>query len=221
MAKKKVDTVTINNLNGSRLPSPLKFDIYYDGFFFCYLPPEIEGIIRREYLEYKKDRDKISKKDIFINVIRGESPQKINNILYQSYSDKYSSELKEKKIIAFRFKFNSEHTYFNHSSNIPFADTPALSIWWKIFYHIKLPDGSEKIFSHPYKGFGNICSNKFATNVEEYKEKYIDWTEEREYFFKEITKSMEGMISKINNFFTKDSSEIALLVDNKAGLLTY
>lgn len=215
MAKKKVDKIKIESINGVRFPQPIILDIYYDNFFFSYIPDDIQGFVGKENLTYRVDKNKR------IKVVKGDSPTSIKTSLYSAYQAKYSIEVKERKIISFRFKFNSDKHYFNHHDSITFADTPALSIWWRIYYHVTLPNGIEKIFSAPYKGYGSICTNKFDTYVSEYKEKWIDWTEERENFFNDITKSMDSMIERINGFFSKDSSEIALLVDNKAGLLNY
>lgn len=157
MAKKKVDKIKIESINGVRFPQPIILDIYYDNIFFSYIPDDIKGFIDKENLTSIEDKGKV------IEVIKGGSPTIIENILYKAYQTRYSAEVKEKKIISFRFKFNSDKHYFNHDDNITFADTPALSIWWRIYYHVTLPNGIEKIFSAPYKGYGNICSNKNLT----------------------------------------------------------
>jgi hypothetical protein len=220
MAKKKIETIAIDSVNGSRLPEPKKYDVYYDGFFFCYIPDELVGSLPEGCTTYRKERKK-GEQEKTISVIKGTSPESIHTTLYRAIENYHSTNKKEKKIIAFKFKFNSNKNYFNHTDKISFAETPALSLWWRIYYHITFPDGREKIFSHPFKGYGNICSPKFDKYVEQYENKWIDWTQEREEFFQQATDSMELMIEKISGFFAKDSDEIALLVDSKAGLLSY
>lgn len=222
MAKKILTTIKIESLNGVRFPEPKVYKIYYDGVFFAYdneiynFVPETNKGSRHETV--KKEGDLMGSKRM-VNIIKAGSPEQVKTAIYAGLTQYYGEEIKEQKIISYRVKFNSNKHYFNHSESISFADTPALSFWWRIHYLVKFPDGREKIFSSPYKGYGNVCTNKFNYNVSDYKEKWMIWTEERQLFFENTEASMENMIKKLVEFFNQDPVLLSSGIDNKQLLL--
>lgn len=218
MAKTKITTLKIASIDGVALIDKIEIPVYFERTFFCYIPDDIAFLIKEEdkmtiFLRKAKDGHKA------VAVLMADSPEKIHTKIYSYYSDLFTKTVKEEKVIAFRFKYNTSSTYFNHGLHISFADTPALSLWWNIYYKVTLPDGRVNIMSHKYDGYGTICSSKFSTPVDTYKEKWIDWTEERERFFASTTAAMEKMIENISKFFGKDAKDISLLIDSKANLL--
>lgn len=214
MAKKKIDKITFRAINGVQVVGgEIVHDVYWDGYFFCYVPVILQGLIATERLSCRKD--KVDESTENVEIIVGKIGE-IQTALYRAYEAYYNGNLKENKVISFAFKFNSSKAYLNHKKNISFADTPALSLWWQIYYYVELPDGREKIFSAPYKEYGKIVSHKFATDVNKFGNDWIVWTDEREKFFQSITDGLEDMIERIDKFFSADLSLIENIIDNKS-----
>jgi hypothetical protein len=221
MAKTKVDTIVIRSVNGTNFPEPIKIPVYYDGYFFAYQHDELLGYTPDEHLTIRSEGKGATKQTL--QVIKGKSVDAIQTIFWKAYMDMYSKKIVEKKIISFVFKFNSsEHSRHSSDKGISFCGTPALHVDYDIMYHITFPDGRQRVFSHPYEDFGCIVSPKTNSPVEYFNKKWIDWTEEREQFFKNAVQAMEDMIGRLKKFFEQDQDTIALLVDSSTkGLLTY
>jgi hypothetical protein len=213
MAKKQVHKVHIKSINGSLLKENIITQIYYDGYFFCYIDSDIEPLVRGEHKQYRKE------KNTSCYVLTGNSPSEIQTRLYQYYSEFFGNNIKEEKIIAYEIKFNSKKHYFNHNKKIDRAGRTAISFDWHIHYLITFPDGRQKIFSDPYKGYANICTHKFDRTLDSFDKDWMMWTEEREKFFSETEITMEKMVEKINMFFTQPTLELTESIDNKIKLL--
>lgn len=220
MAKKKVQTITLDYMNGSRLKEPIKIPVYYDGYFFCYVDESISNIIEERHKKLRiEGRSFSDRKSIY--VLSEDSPEKIKDLLYKYYKIYYEGNIIEEKIIHYKLKFNSKKHYFNHSDNMGSADTPALSFKWNMLYLVTFPDGRQKIFSDPFKTYGSLCSNsKFDKPIGDFKGKWMMWTEERELFFKGTEDAMENMIEKIQSFFNQPKNEIEENIDKNTKLLS-
>lgn len=219
MAKKKIQTITLDYMNGSRLQEPIKVPIYYDGYFFCYTDENISNIIEERHKKFRiEGRSFSDRKSMY--VLQGDSPETIKNLLYHYYKIYYEGNIIEEKIIHYKLKFNSKKHYFNHNDKIGSADTPALSFKWHIRYLVTFPDGRQKILSDPFKTYGSLCSNsKFEKPIDDFKEKWMMWTEERETFFKSTEDAMENMIENIQTFFNKPIQSIEESIDKNIKLL--
>ena len=53
------------------------------------------------------------------------------------------------------------------------------------------------------------------------KYKRMDWTQERENFFKRLKTSIEQVILKTNDFFEKPVDEVAAIIDDKINALSF
>lgn len=218
--KKKIGTATIKSVNGLRLEEPKNIPIYYEGGFFAYLPNELFGMIKDEYLSWRTDGKGNAKKQA--RIIIGKDVSQIEHRIWEGYFTKFSAEVKEKKIISISFKFNSRKTpnYLeNYSRSISFCGTPALHLEYDVKYLVTFPDGRQKILSAPYEGYGNIVSYKDDKNIEDYKDTWIYWTEEREEFFKQTVNNLELLIKRINDFVNTEPALIENLIDNNQKLI--
>ena len=65
MAKKKVDTIVLDYMNGSRLQEPIKVPIYYDGYFFCYTDENISNIIEERHKKLRIEGRSFSDRKTF------------------------------------------------------------------------------------------------------------------------------------------------------------
>lgn len=203
MAKKKVSTIIIESVNGTRFPEPLVFPVYYEELFFVYLNEELIAFAKPEEVKIRiKTRNE--RERIFATASEAELKSSLRRIV----TDYYSSSVREERIIYYTIKFNTRNPSIRDNTpfgSISFANTPAISLHWNIAYLITLPDGRQKIFSHPYKGYGSIVSPKFDRNIKDFKEQWMLWSEEAEAFFKKLEDSMEKLISQVAEFIGSDS----------------
>lgn len=215
---KKVSKSTIKSLSGSLSDEPIVTNIYYmdSGIFACYLPAHILNLVPESKKSYIRGEKSV--KEAHSKQLTGKSVDELEGAIYMAYKQYYEQNITESKLIHYKIKFNSNHTYFNHKQNISFADTPAISFWWRIHYLVTLPDGRKKVFTDHYKNFGNICSYKETWDYEDYcKEKtHLEWSEERQKFFETTEMAMEGMIKQITSFFNQPKLALENKIDNGA-----
>lgn len=224
MAKAKVDKIEMRSIDGIDFKEVLKIDIFFEGRFFIYIPDFLLASVRPEDRSVRHEGTVGVKKHGKANpdIMIGTSPEDIKRKLYYYLEDYYKNNHKEEKIIHYNFRYNSTKLYRNHDKNVPFADTPAMSLHWGIHYLITFADGRQTVLSDPYEKFGNLCSpTKFDKPLNKYSEKYqwIMWTEEREEFFVNTTLAMENLIAKVSNFFGQDPVLLASAVDNMPKLI--
>jgi len=218
---RKIRKHIIKNINGTTLNEPIVIDIYYldSGKFACFLNEDVLSLIPES--EKSFIRSGRSKTAPHTMQLIGTSEDNLVGKIWTAYNDYYSQNIIEEKLIEYRVKYNSEKTYFNHDQRISFADSPAISFWWEIRYLITMPDGRKKVFTAPYKDFGNLCSNKATWDYDVYCKKFtsLEWSEERELFFKNTELAMEGMIKQITSFFGQPKLELESKIDNGVKML--
>ena len=218
---KKVSKYVIKSLSGDFSDEPIVTNIYYmdSGIFGCYLPPHILALIAEGKKTYVRNEKSV--KLAHSKQLTGKSVDELQGSIYMAYNQFYEQNIQESKLIHYKIKFNSNKTYFNHKQSISFADTPAISFWWRIHYLITMPDGRKKVFTDHYKNFGNICSYKEVWDYEDYcKEKtHLEWSEERQKFFETTENAMEGMIAQITSFFNQPKIELESKIDGGALML--
>lgn len=92
------------------------------------------------------------------------------------------------------------------------AENASFGITYQIMIEV---DHTNKKEYHSIKDDGTLG---FARSIRS-KEQIMDWTQEREDFFKNIYSSMREMVFKISQFIDQEPEQIALLIQNNQKLL--
>lgn len=92
------------------------------------------------------------------------------------------------------------------------AETASFGITYQIMIEV---DHVNKKQYHPIKQDGSLG---YARSIRD-KEQIMDWSQEREDFFKNIYSSMREMVLKISQFIDKEPKDVALLIESNQKLL--
>jgi hypothetical protein len=198
---------TYKFFKGEKYPYEIKLDTR-EGIFYIQVPQELA--------------------DVLFNG-RREITNKTFDGIQQDF-DKYIRDYDKllttrKKVIHFGFQANVFIWDEKHErckirlEDLHFSESPCIELWYQVGYVHELND--QKSF-HDEKGKmleSNIDEETRNTLRGHATGGYIDWTEEREEFFKVHVQMIKNIIEAAYNFFSRTKEERIEFIDSRQGLL--
>jgi hypothetical protein len=100
--------------------------------------------------------------------------------------------------------------YAEDDGAMTFAEGTALSVWYGVAYEVT--SDYEKYEIYVDEDGRRLCDNRMAHRPEQ-KVKAIDWSPQREGFFKQFELELTKLIVKMHFFLRSDTNKVAELID--------
>ena len=143
--------------------------------------------------------------------VEGENQRMAEQAFYDSITEYNAKAATTKKVIFYRFLSRireygssleeSDSAYVSKGEMI--SHGVALDLWFLVGYIIRTPDNQEEYLDEDKKKVGASHSPW----------KYMDYTEERETFFREVRRMLTHQIEAMQNFFISNRDKVPELID--------
>lgn len=188
--KKHSETLVFKSINGTKLAAPIKVDIWTETgtkVYWAYIPVLIEEYLFDRSL-IVKHKEKLGESEGIVEIIQSDKVGQIQIVLYRAYEKYYEANVKERKIIAYEFRYGLAPLQ--------------LRFYYKVFYHVSFPDGADRILTHSFKTFRNATTRK-ELSVREFEYEWVEWSRENEDFLIKFANDLVNGIDGLVKIFKK------------------
>jgi len=147
-----------------------------------------------------------------IDQVEAENQAKVERDFYKAVKEYNEKSAKTKKVIFYKFLSRireygvaldeSDSAYESKGEMI--SHGVALDLWFLVGYVVKTPDDREEYFNEDKKRVGGGWAHRW---------KYMDYTEARDLFFREVRKMLAKQIEAMQDFFISNRDKVPELID--------